>query len=374
MARWCASTAAAPARLSRLRLELTRPKNSADRLLIRTLSPLPIRPPAFLAPPQTKEHRVKVKTLITVDVHGRDIVLKMVNEKCDTPGVFTWQSQLKFRWPEPDSGETPDLYINICDAQFASCHEYVGNPGRLVITILTDRCYITLTQALRLMMGGAPQGPAGTGKTETTKDLGRGLAIWVIVSNCSDQMNNKVTGNFFSGLAQTGAWGCFDEFNRITVEVLSVVAGQYGSILEGIRANKTRFMFEEEEINLKNTIGAWITMNPGYAGRAELPENLKALFRPCAMVTPNFENIAEVNLAGEGFVESKVLAKKFTAMYLVCKELLSKQMHYDWGLRAMSVRGPYPALLLLQLSLPSNHAVHISSPNASSPPGTITAD
>ena len=119
----------------------------------------------------TKEHRTKVKTLITVDVHGRDIVLKMVNEKCDSPAVFTWQSQLKFRWPEPDSGEDPDIYINICDAQFASSHEFVGNPGRLVITILTDRCYITLTQALRLMMGGAPQGPAGTGKTETTKDL-----------------------------------------------------------------------------------------------------------------------------------------------------------------------------------------------------------
>ena len=97
-------------------------------------------------------------------------------------------------------------------------------------------------------------------------------------------------------------------------------------------------------------------MNPGYAGRAELPENLKALFRPCAMVTPNFENIAEVNLAGEGFVESKVLANKFTAMFLVCKELLSKQMHYDWGLRAMSVRGPYPALLLLLLSNPSRRA------------------
>ena len=78
------------------------------------------------------------------------------------------------------------------------------------------------------------------------------------------------------------------------------------------------------------------------------------------MVTPNFENIAEVNLAGEGFVESKVLAKKFTAMYLVCKELLSKQMHYDWGLRAMSVRGPYPALLLGLLSLPSNHRTTLS--------------
>jgi len=177
----------------------------------------------------TGELRTKVKTLITIDTHAREIVEKLVIIKSETPTDFTWASQLKFRWPDADGPQ--DLYINICDAEFASRHEYVGNPGRLVITALTDRCYITLTQALRLMMGGAPQGPAGTGKTETTKDLGRGLSIWVIVSNCSDQMNNKVTGSFFSGLAQTGAWGCFDEFNRITVEVLSVVATQYGSIL-----------------------------------------------------------------------------------------------------------------------------------------------
>jgi len=275
--------------------------------------------------------RMKMITMITIEVHARDIVQRLISARVDSSSDFAWQSQLKYRWDE----ETRDCLINICDAELTYSYEYTGNTGRLVITALTDRCYVTLTQALRLILGGAPAGPAGTGKTETTKDLGRGLAIWVIVQNCSDQMNNKVMANFFSGLAQTGAWGCFDEFNRIAVEVLSVVAGQYMSILEAIRSHKAQFLFEEEMINLVPTVGAFITMNPGYAGRTELPENLKALFRPCAMVVPDFENIAEISLAAEGFLEAKPLAHKFVTLFALNKELLSKQDHYDWGLRAM---------------------------------------
>lgn len=102
-----------------------------------------------------------------------------------------------------------------------------------------------------------------------------------------------------------------------------------------LRDKKEKFNFMGEIIALVPSVGIFITMNPGYAGRTELPENLKALFRPCAMVVPDFELICEIMLVAEGFQEAKILARKFITLYTLCKELLSKQDHYDWGLRAI---------------------------------------
>ncbi|XP_074967774.1 dynein axonemal heavy chain 9 [Phalacrocorax aristotelis] len=279
----------------------------------------------------SKGDRQKIMTICTIDVHARDVVAKMIAQKVDNAQAFTWLSQLRHRW----SDEERHCFANICDAQFLYSYEYLGNTPRLVITPLTDRCYITLTQSLHLTMSGAPAGPAGTGKTETTKDLGRALGIMVYVFNCSEQMDYKSCGNIYKGLSQTGAWGCFDEFNRISVEVLSVVAVQVKSLQDAIREKKKSFNFLGEEINLVPSVGIFITMNPGYAGRTELPENLKALFRPCAMVVPDFELICEIMLVAEGFIEARALARKFITLYQLCKELLSKQDHYDWGLRAI---------------------------------------
>jgi dynein heavy chain len=88
-------------------------------------------------------------------------------------------------------------------------------------------------------------------------------------------------------------------------------------------------------MRLISTVGIFITMNPGYAGRSELPDNLKALFRPVTMVQPDLMLICENMLMSEGFTSAKILAKKMTVLYKLSREQLSKQYHYDFGLRAL---------------------------------------
>ena len=133
----------------------------------------------------TKLQRGSLVALITIDVHNRDIIEYLVNDSTTSKNDFNWQMRIRYYWDE-SIGAIGDCRIEQVTASFVFAHEYLGASFRLVITPLSDRCYMTLTGALQLQLGGAPAGPAGTGKTETTKDLAKALGNCCVVFNCGE--------------------------------------------------------------------------------------------------------------------------------------------------------------------------------------------
>ncbi|KAH8051043.1 dynein light chain binding protein [Aureococcus anophagefferens] len=144
-------------------------------------------------------------------------------------------------------------------------------------------------------------------------------------------------GRIFIGL-KCGAWGCFDEFNRLKEDQLSAISQQIQLIQDAIKGHIPVLRLLGRDVDVDFDAGIFVTLNPAgkdYGGRSQIPDNLKALFRPVAMGRPDNELIAQVYLQAEGFTRARDLAVKVVSLFALSRQLLTPQRHYDWGLRAL---------------------------------------
>ncbi|XP_038118676.1 dynein heavy chain, cytoplasmic isoform X2 [Culex quinquefasciatus] len=287
--------------------------------------------------------RKKLEHLINEFVHKRTVTRRLIAHGVSNPKSFHWLCEMRFYFDPRQTEVLQQLTIHMANARFYYGFEYLGVQDRLVQTPLTDRCYLTMTQALEARLGGSPFGPAGTGKTESVKALGNQLGRFVLVFNCDETFDFQAMGRIFVGLCQVGAWGCFDEFNRLEERMLSAVSQQIQTIQEALKslqdslkdAQSITVELVGKQVRVSTDMAIFITMNPGYAGRSNLPDNLKKLFRSLAMTTPDRQLIAEVMLFSQGFRTAEKLACKIVPFFKLCDEQLSNQSHYDFGLRAL---------------------------------------
>lgn len=155
-------------------------------------------------------------------IHQISVLELLIQTQTHNVNNWHWFKQLKFSCGS--SGNQFVTKIKMASASFLYTYEYQGIPSKLVHTPLTDKCYLTLTQGMNFGFGGNPYGPAGTGKTETVKALGSAFGRMVLVFNCDENLDFKSMGRIFIGLVKCGAWGCFDEFNRLLEAELSAIS------------------------------------------------------------------------------------------------------------------------------------------------------
>ncbi|EDQ84975.1 uncharacterized protein MONBRDRAFT_12266 [Monosiga brevicollis MX1] len=290
--------------------------------------------------------RKKLEQMITELVHKRDLTRSLLRDNVASREDFAWLQNMRFYFDANETEVLRQLSIGMADTTSYYGFEYLGFVDKLVQTPLTDRCFLTMTQALAARQGGSPFGPAGTGKTESVKALGAQLGRFVLVFNCDETFDNHAMSRIFVGLCQVGAWGCFDEFNRLEESMLSAVSQQIESIQLALKAGAGKTGEEAKRamtvrlsggnpIPVNPDMAIFITMNPGYAGRSPLPDNLKKLFRNLAMTKPDRQLIAQVMLYSQGFRTAEELSRKVVPLFILCAEQLSAQSHYDFGLRSL---------------------------------------
>ncbi|XP_076645556.1 dynein axonemal heavy chain 3 [Halictus rubicundus] len=267
----------------------------------------------------TRRHRNILTSLIIVVSNQKDIVQLLLDKRITRYRDFTWVAQLRY-YLEEDY-----VTVSMFDASIKYGYEYSYYKQCIVNTTLTERCFYTFMQAYKYHLYGAVTGLSSTGKTETIKSLAKAIAVQFRIFNCANISSYNFVCQVFKGLVSCGAWLCFENFNSLELEMLSMITQNLVCVAQAVSANLKAITIKGSLLNLNPGGHICTTTNLRSFKYHKLPDNLKILFRRVHMMVPDINKIVEIELFAAGIINSKLLAIKLTTFY----KLLSEQLQCE---------------------------------------------
>ncbi|GFR02732.1 dynein heavy chain 2, axonemal, partial [Trichonephila clavata] len=271
----------------------------------------------------------KAMMVVVTLVHSCDIIDSLIGYVCNDPGSFEWLVHLRYYIEE----ERQTCLIKQSKAVFKYGFEYLGNRNRLVITPLTDRCFLSFTTALYLNQGATLNGFRSSGKTETLKDLSVNLGKYILVINCSESLDQRSSARMLTGLAQIGAWGLFENFNFIREEIVSMISQEINCILKALAEKRKTFSFVGSNVPLHEGCGMFLSENPDFPSQTYA---YFSSFRPVTIISPDVSTIIQIYAFAYGFKDIKALSTDIKLVFSMAKDQLSRYCHYDFELRTIT--------------------------------------
>ncbi|XP_054720078.1 dynein axonemal heavy chain 2-like [Uloborus diversus] len=276
--------------------------------------------------------QMKAMAILLTLAHACDVIDSLIKYMCNDPSAFEWLVNLRYYYDETEK----DCFIHQTNAKLKYQYEFLSCGERLVITPLTERCFLSLTMALHLHQSILLQGRDGVGKTETLKELGRCIGNYVMVVSCSETLTSSALIRNVSAISQIGVWCLLEHFDQLNLEKVTVISQQINAIFEAFRSNADSFSFEGANIPIKEGFSLFLSVSSACSvSKYELPSSLTNTFRPLSMSAPDMQMIVQVHLFAYGVKEFKTLALDLNQIFSLAQEQLPLHKHYDFSLRTV---------------------------------------
>eukprot|EP00795_Rhopilema_esculentum_P017364 gene17364-8957_t len=265
-------------------------------------------------------HQSRLESLISVGLYLRDILEDLGRRKLREASDFEWQRNLRFYFENSENeSDELSLALHVLNTKFDYGYEFTNCKFPIIMTSLTERCFVSLTQAVSSNFGGCLQGPASTGKTQTIKGFAHLLGRFLISISCLKDFEVNSIGRIFTGVAQEAAWCLFDEFQQASSITVSVITYYAQHILNAIRSKQNIcYLLDSQQISVMPSLAIFTTATSTAEARLSIPQSTLNLFREICLVKPDYSVILRTHLAAQGFKSYKMLADKIRMVEEVC--------------------------------------------------------